>query len=156
MTAFVLIFYESPAGAFPTSGQAPRTIFARGARLSYSALPACVAAGGPEGGPPCVLHGPGGGTYPGQLQAAPEPLTEKTVPVQSGTARKTGGLSRDKGEKRRDAQGCGNALGVPLFFEPIRLKFRQKFQCCLLQRHRLFRRTGSGAGSGSRRCRCCP
>ena len=51
MTAFVLIFYESPAGAFPTSGQAPRTIFARGARLSYSALPACVAAGGPEGGP---------------------------------------------------------------------------------------------------------
>jgi len=28
MTAFVLIFYESPAGAFPTSGQAPRTIFA--------------------------------------------------------------------------------------------------------------------------------
>lgn len=40
MTAFVLIFYESPAGAFPISWQAPRTIFARGARLSYSVLPA--------------------------------------------------------------------------------------------------------------------
>ena len=35
MTAFVLIFYESPAGAFPTSGQAPRTIFARGARPAW-------------------------------------------------------------------------------------------------------------------------
>ena len=45
---------------------------------------------------------------------------------------------------------------VQLFPASVHMSKNRMKICCLLRRHRLFRRTGSGAGSGSRRCRCCP